>query len=106
MTKQHKRKRSHLQPNYSELQMIFILSEGNPSTLMIFSDLLHGHYLSCKFDFVLLCIILDSIGIYGSNITRLFYNYCYGDIDKFCNLIFNFNNIETLLKVKSYLKLK
>ena len=64
------RLRHQLQPSMTVNQMIVLISDGKPATI---NFLLHLTKQMDEFDFVIILSKFDSIGLTGSNITRLFY---------------------------------
>lgn len=94
------RSRRQIQPSMSIKQMILSVSDGKPATIIF---LLHLQKQMDGFDFVTILSKFDSIGITGSNITRLYHEYCHSDMVTYRKVIFDFNDTGTLIFVLKYL---
>ena len=84
------RTRHQLQPSMNVNQMIVLLSDGKPATIKF---LLHLRKQMDEFDFVTILSKFDSIGLTGSNITRLYYDYCHSDVETYKKVINSLNDI-------------
>lgn len=99
----YQQKRHRLRYDMSSHELISTISDGKPITLAF---LIKEFQQMALFDFVCQCCILDSIGIYGSNIIRLYYEYCHGNSIDFHNLILKIASDTTLLiQIRSYLNI-
>lgn len=94
------RLRHQLQPSMTVNQMIVLISDGKPATLTF---LLRLKKQMNEFDFVTMLSKFDSIGITGSNVTRLFYDYCHSNVETYKKVVFSINDTESLNHILRYL---
>ena len=94
------RSRHQLQPSMTVNQMIVLISDGKPATI---NFLLHLRKQMDEFDFVIILSKFDSIGLTGSNITRLFYDYCHSNVETYKKVIYSLNDTNSLTHVLRYL---
>lgn len=94
------RLRHQLQPSMTVNQMIVLISDGKPATI---NFLLHLTKQMDEFDFVIILSKFDSIGLTGSNITRLFYDYCHSSVETYKKVIYSLNNTDSLNHILRYL---
>ena len=94
------RLRHQLQPSMTVNQMIVLISDGKPATI---NFLLHLTKQMDEFDFVIILSKFDSIGLTGSNITRLFYDYCHSNVETYKKVIYSLNDTDSLNHILRYL---
>ena len=94
------RLRHQLQPSMTVNQMIVLLSDGKPATIKC---LLHLKKQMNEFDFVVILSKFDSIGLTGSNITRLFYDYCHSNVETYKKVVDHLNDTDSLIHILRYL---
>ena len=94
------RSRHQLQPSMTVNQMIVLLSDGKPATI---SFLLHFRKKMNEFDFVTILSKFDSIGFTGSNITRLYYDYCHSNVETYKKVVNSLNDTDSLRHILRYL---
>ncbi|MBR2704038.1 MAG: hypothetical protein IKE91_01045 [Clostridia bacterium] len=67
----------------SDSKVLLTMAAGKPAAIALLSKL----YQADKGPFMYALYVLDSIGIYGSNIFRLYADVCDEDINKFYDVI-------------------
>ena len=82
------RLRHQLQPSMTVNQMIVLI---------------HLTKQMDEFDFVIILSKFDSIGLTGSNITRLFYDYCHSSVETYKKVIYSLNDTDSLNHILRYL---
>ena len=84
----------------SVIEAITIMSDGKPASLSILGDLLSN---LGTFKFMYTIQVLDSLGIYGSNLLRIFYDKSEGDFQKFLEFVNLLNtNVLTIGQTRNY----
>lgn len=94
------RSRHQLQPSMTVNQMIVLISDGKPATI---NFLLHLRKKVNEFDFVTMLSKFDSIGLTGSNITRLYYDYCHSNVETYKKVVNSLNDTDSLKQILRYL---
>ena len=67
----------------SDREVILTLAAGKPAAIALLFKLYEANVLSCLYALY----VLDSIGIYGSNIFRIYADICEEDTNRFYNII-------------------
>lgn len=84
----------------SDLEIMLTMAAGKPAALSLISKLC----MADKGSFFYALYVLDSIGIYGSNIFRLYADVCDEDISRFFDVIHKVcMSQEEILKLKTTL---
>lgn len=85
------------------LAAIEMMSDGKPASLSLLNKLLS---VLGTYNFICAMEILDSLGIHGSNILRLFYDKCGEDFQKFVDFIeLVKTDVSTIIETRNFLKI-
>ena len=94
--------KSILTPEMTDLEILRIMSSGKPAALLFLKRLIEHD----QFEGMYSLMVFDRVGIYGSNIFRLYTNYCHENPTDFFNLISKMSTCtEKIVDVKKFLGL-
>ena len=86
----------------AEMEIYRVMCNGKPAALALILNLAKLH----RFDFLYALIVMDSIGIYGSSLFRLYTEICNNNERQFYELIQNLSmSEEKIVEVKNLLGL-